>query len=597
MTLLPVVDRELRVGSRNRSTYRIRFFGALVPIAFCFFSLWFVPNFGGGGPIPPRDLFLILTWMAFIFVAIAGFTLTCDSISQEKRDATLGLLFLTDLKGYDVVLGKLAVSMLRGVSALIGTIPVLALPMMLGGTDLSEFARTSLALLLTLFFSMTLGLLASAAMRRAWSSFGVCFSIMLVFCAALPLHASLHLYYFRNPWMAHLIELPSPTYALIMSFRSALGLSGFYPSLTVIAVISILALIATMLMTPHVWKDRPATRRVSSILGYLRNLKYGAPQARSRFRRRLLDFNPIYWLSRRERISNLGMLLIVLSAGAIAGWFASRHWNAPWQAQVVIPFLSWTGAGTLIHFAILLRLAVLATERFAEDRKSGALELTLSTPITVRQILAGHWAALLRYFAGPMLIVFCMQALSIFLILNLQVLDNRNPVGVLQLLTEARNHVIYGIEVPGEGFFHLATLIALLLFVGITLNWIALAWLATWLSLRTRTAYGAPIAALIILHAPPWIISGITATTLEELRLVPANEFSEGLLYALLSGFFILIHQVLCIWWSRRKLYKDFRTAATDRYQPLRERRSWWRFLISPREKRALHRVTVPAQG
>ena len=47
----------------------------------------------------------------------AGLLGTADCVSSEKRDGTLGLLFLTDLKGYDVICGKLAansVSVLYG---------------------------------------------------------------------------------------------------------------------------------------------------------------------------------------------------------------------------------------------------------------------------------------------------------------------------------------------------------------------------------------------------------------------------------------------------------------------------------------------------
>ncbi|HQU46125.1 MAG TPA: hypothetical protein PK867_25150, partial [Pirellulales bacterium] len=36
--------------------------------------------------------------------------LTADCISSERREGTLGLLFLTDLRGHDVVLGKLVVA-------------------------------------------------------------------------------------------------------------------------------------------------------------------------------------------------------------------------------------------------------------------------------------------------------------------------------------------------------------------------------------------------------------------------------------------------------------------------------------------------------
>src|SRR5687768_4645112 len=138
MTLLPVVERELRVAARERGTYRVRFLAAFLTILFSAFSLWFVRVAFNERPIPPRDLFLFLSWICYIFVAIAGFTLTCDTISQEKRDSTLGLLFLTDLRGYDIVLGKLTVAAARGLYALGATFPVLALPLMMGGTNLAE---------------------------------------------------------------------------------------------------------------------------------------------------------------------------------------------------------------------------------------------------------------------------------------------------------------------------------------------------------------------------------------------------------------------------------------------------------------------------
>src|SRR6185436_11451100 len=147
MTLLPVVHRELRVASRELNTYRVRFLAALIPVLFCIFSLLII-TFLREPPIPGRNLFYILTWIAFIFVTVTGFCLTADSIAEEKRDATLGLLFLTDLKGYDVVLGKICGAGIRGLYALLATFPVLALPLMMGGSGAGEFARTVLVLFL-----------------------------------------------------------------------------------------------------------------------------------------------------------------------------------------------------------------------------------------------------------------------------------------------------------------------------------------------------------------------------------------------------------------------------------------------------------------
>src|SRR5688572_27570601 len=99
MTFLPIVERELRVAARRRSTYWTRagvaaaaliLFGGMVGLS----SLQRSGLATQLGPI----LFGIFSWLSFIAVCAAGVFLTSDSLSEEKREGTLGLLFLTDLR-------------------------------------------------------------------------------------------------------------------------------------------------------------------------------------------------------------------------------------------------------------------------------------------------------------------------------------------------------------------------------------------------------------------------------------------------------------------------------------------------------------------
>src|SRR6185503_20007720 len=88
----------------------------------------------------------------------------------ERREGTLGLLFLTDLKSYDVVTGKLAASSINSFFGLLAVFPVLSLAMLAGGITVGEFWRMALALSSTLALSLTAGLAVSArnvAERRA----------------------------------------------------------------------------------------------------------------------------------------------------------------------------------------------------------------------------------------------------------------------------------------------------------------------------------------------------------------------------------------------------------------------------------------------
>src|SRR5438876_11965208 len=160
MTFLPIVERELRVTARRRSTYWNRALSALAAILI----------FGGAlifeTPAAPKelgkDVFNILSGLFFLSSLAAGVRYTADCLREEKREGTIGLLFLTDLRGYDVVLGKLIATSLNSFYGLLAVFPALAIPLLFGGVTVGEFWRMVLLLANTLFFSVTAGLFVSA---------------------------------------------------------------------------------------------------------------------------------------------------------------------------------------------------------------------------------------------------------------------------------------------------------------------------------------------------------------------------------------------------------------------------------------------------
>src|SRR5438045_3028816 len=137
MTFLPIVGRELRTASRRRNTYWTRLFIAL---AGTIAGTWF---YALSFRFPPEWLahhaFMGVSFLAMSYGLVSGRWFTADCLSGEKREGTLGLLFLTDLKGYDVVFGKLAATSLRGFYGLLAVLPVLAVPVLMGGVSRWEF--------------------------------------------------------------------------------------------------------------------------------------------------------------------------------------------------------------------------------------------------------------------------------------------------------------------------------------------------------------------------------------------------------------------------------------------------------------------------
>ena len=163
VTVLPIVERELRVAARQRSTYWVRLGIAVGAILVA--VLIFVLTFGLPSAQTGRHTFEWLAGIMMLYCLAYGRRATADCLSVEKREGTLGLLFLTDLKGHDVVLGKLVATSVRGFYGLLAVFPVLAIPLLLGGITNGEFWRVVLVLMDTFLFSLAIGILGSALSR------------------------------------------------------------------------------------------------------------------------------------------------------------------------------------------------------------------------------------------------------------------------------------------------------------------------------------------------------------------------------------------------------------------------------------------------
>jgi len=189
MTVLPIVARELRVASRRRATYWLRSGAALAVIVL---GVWFFLMMWNS---PPQEsaliLFGILSGASVLYCLLSGVRATSDCLSEEKREGTLGLLFLTDLKGYDVVLGKFVARSLNAFYGLLAFLPIMALPVMLGGVTRGEFWRTALALGNTLFISLASGIFVSTLTRNSRRSMGRTLLLLLLLAGLFPALAQL----------------------------------------------------------------------------------------------------------------------------------------------------------------------------------------------------------------------------------------------------------------------------------------------------------------------------------------------------------------------------------------------------------------------
>lgn len=527
MTVLPIVVRELLAASRAGSTYWGRLVAAAVAIGVGGWSLvaWsqlLSSNQAG------RAVFQALSFCAFAYCLLLGVWNTADCLSREKRDGTLGLLFLTDLRAYDIVLGKLAATSLSSLYGLIAIVPVMALPLLLGGVPAGEFWRVTLALVNTLFFSLAVGMLVSAFSLHERKAIAWVILLLLLFTGGVPAFGL---------WYADQVQQKAnsdPDF-IFLAASPACGLAEasaggweYWVSVATVHGLAWLGLVGASLRLPHAWQDRPIGARSTRWSAWWRRLLHGHPANRARLRQRLLAENPFCWLLARHRVQVVLVWGFLVLEGSIWLWLAWKH-PEDWLDKP-----GYITAALLAHTVLKLWLASQAAAQLAQDRSSGALELLLVTPLSVREILNGQRLALQRQFGLPLLIVLLTDALF--------------------LLSDARDSdwVTFWLVIMG-----------MLIADAVTLHYVG-----AWAGLTARNASRATSSAIIRVLVLPWIVFYVGLTldwTIAALQgQTPVlQSFKGGACIWFVLG---LVNDLAWGLWARHNFLTRFREIAAARY-------------------------------
>jgi ABC-type transport system involved in multi-copper enzyme maturation permease subunit len=384
--VLPIVQRELQVAARSRNFYAWRL---RTGVALVFVSIGIILSTRGGlRPGAVGGVFQTLCFFALLFCLVEGIRKTSDAISEEKREGTLGFLFLTDLNGFDVILGKWVAAAVRSFNALLAFVPVLAISLLLGGTTGGEFWRMVLGLAASLAASLSLCILTSTLSRE--KSLAAAGTVLTAVCFA-PLAAGLIPGTRAAPWLLSASPISLLSAASDAFYSRTPG--AFWAGLGWLLTISCGAIIVASLLLPRTWRDK--TRNFSASKQTPRRLSPAAVLTR----RQMLDRNPAMWLMFEPRRQKwLQGFVSVVGIGAIGATIFFHlvlpKWNLNLPDELHLGIVG--GAGAVIMLAAYLYVAREASRNLAEARQNGALELVLSTPLRVDQIIQGQLLALRR---------------------------------------------------------------------------------------------------------------------------------------------------------------------------------------------------------
>ncbi len=402
MIFLPIVERELRVASRKRHTFWLRVIVALVALVL---ASGFLALSAASGQVQRglgRVLFGLLTWMNLAVALLAGLFFTADCLCEEKREGTLGFLFLTDLRGYDVVLGKLLATSLRGATALLAVFPVMALTLLLGGVTGAQFWKTVLALVNALLWSLSAGMLISAVSRDSREALGGTLLMVVLFAFGGPLIDV----GIAGAWgRAHLpaFSLLSPGFV----FTAASGSVGsaFWLALLCNQLMAWVLLGLASLLVPRLWQGKTARTRPTRAAP---RIKAGHRGMRAMARRAaLLERNPLGWLAMLDARPGVAWLRMGIPAGLLVSGLAltsalaasGKDWSEFKQGLLVLGWL-WVGAESVV---LWFKTGWEGAQAMVELRRTGMLELLMVTPLKGDQYIASLNQALFSRLGPPAL--------------------------------------------------------------------------------------------------------------------------------------------------------------------------------------------------
>jgi len=358
--------------------------------------LFIISKSRNGAAFPAKTLFYILIGLAVWYVLIAGTRSASDCVSREKREGTLGLLFLTDLKGYDVVIGKLVSNGLAVFYGFLAIFPVLGVSFLMGGVTGGEFFCATLAILNIVFVALAAGILASTLFtegRHAFYSAAAFLFIVMVILPPIGRELMKNGYLFLGGAMLRI----SPITAL----QEAAILMGHYNYFWTDIVFS--NSLVWVLLGFASWRIPNCWQMKNSRLGRrerLAQLSYGNSKLRIKLRNQLIEKNPYYWLISRKRFGKATVWGSLGVAAIVYVIVRFLHFLSPFPAIEDEIFLIFS----LSHLLLLTWITSVASMYLDAFRRDGSLEFLLcATPLTTSGVLRGQWLGLKRLFLWPSL--------------------------------------------------------------------------------------------------------------------------------------------------------------------------------------------------
>ncbi|KPK78091.1 MAG: hypothetical protein AMJ79_01045 [Phycisphaerae bacterium SM23_30] len=431
----PIFDKELRVSSRRRRYYLLRFAyiaGLSIAVLWVWMSFSMVP--GGLSPAgrilrlseAGKVMITSVVWFQFCAAQFLAVTMLSSSISDEIYRRTLGVLMTTPMSSFQIVTGKLFSRLLQIMILLAISLPLLAIVRVFGGVPW-DYLISSLCITLTaVVFAGSLSLYYSIRKHQAFLAMRQAFSVCLLLYLLPPI-AELLLallypnFYWGYFWILHYLN---PFYILAQNTQMMMTAAGAASSFLswplhcgIMMSLSVLVLARSMRSVRKVALKDAAGQlqlfRKGKRISIGKAAVPAAPPKKAGGKVKPVTGPPILWkemrtpLIKQEKIFQILALIFVAVALLAAYGFGIYYRYLDEEYMHVVYIVVYLLFG-------MARTTAVAAGTISSEKEARTWPLLLTTPLEDRQIAWGKMiGAILQgspawlLIAGHML-VFCL---------------------------------------------------------------------------------------------------------------------------------------------------------------------------------------------
>ncbi len=478
---MPLLRKELVETAARRRTYILRVTYALV--LYVVFGLT-IPSHAGFSDMAGselrtsllgfgRNLFNQLILLQVIGVALFQPALMCGRITQEKERDSLVLLFLTELRPWEIILQKYIGGLLPMFSFLLLGLPLAGVAYAFGGMEAQMIVESCYTLVVITMQAGAIALLCSAWCRTTVSALISTYVLGAIFYAGPPLlgtflakHGAFTVENYRDPEL-FIVLFPPAALSVARSYP-VMWPAVFVPSIGSIAIFLLLARFF-LIRRAFVPAGNFLPRLFARIDGFMKRanrLTGGVMLLRDAGS--LPADDPVFWRDTHRRALGkphhlLRLLCAIEIPTVLVCMLVALSGNGTFDSGVIVV------AAAVLGILVLFSLSATAANAIVSERVGQSLEVLLTTPLGGWEIIRQKERALRRLewvLAVPLLTVFACHAAA--------------SEGNFIWARREWNWVLY----------MTCTAFCTLIYLPMV------TWLSLWIGMRVRTRFQAIIAAL-----------------------------------------------------------------------------------------------------